>query len=259
VEVGEGVKDLEVGQKVAVYPVLRDGSCHWCEQEVYGLCKKWGFLGYSGYGGGFAEYICIDQSAIHKIPDNMSLEAAALVEPLAVAWHGVKIADLKPDDHALVVGGGTLIHHLRSLESLLTSDYNLGPIGIAVVYCLLAHGVKSVIVSEPSPARAEHAKIAGATHSLDPTKTNVPSFCMDITGGLGVHAVFECAGVQAGFDVALASVRGKGKIVNISVYETPLHIQNPNILNRRLISYIGSNIYTTGEFQEVIDAIASGK
>ena len=105
---GEGVTDLEVGQKVAVFPVLRDNTCHWCEQEVYGLCPSWGFLGYSGYGGGFAEYICIDRQAIHKIPDNVSLEAAALVEPLAVSWHAVKIGELKPDEHALVVGAGEL-------------------------------------------------------------------------------------------------------------------------------------------------------
>lgn len=102
--------DLKVGQKVAVYPVLRDESCHWCDKEVYGMCAKWGFLGYSGYGGGFSEFICIDSKACHKIPDNMSLEAAALVEPLAVSWHAIKIANLKPDDIALVVGAGQLQH-----------------------------------------------------------------------------------------------------------------------------------------------------
>lgn len=118
--------------------------------------------------------------------------------------------------------------------------------------------MKSVIVSEPSSARAAHARDAGSTHVLDPTTPNVASICREITGGYGAHVVFECAGVQAGFDVALEAVRGKGKIVNVSIYETPLVIQTPNVLNRRSISYIGSNIYTRGEFQEVIDAIASG-
>lgn len=106
IELGEGVTSFEIGQRVAVFPVLRDDSCHWCDQEVYGLCEKWGFLGYSGYGGGFSEFICVDSKAIHIIPDNVSLEAAALVEPLSVAWHAVKIADMKPDDCALVVGAG---------------------------------------------------------------------------------------------------------------------------------------------------------
>jgi threonine dehydrogenase-like Zn-dependent dehydrogenase len=94
---------------------------------------------------------------------------------------------------------------------------------------------------------------------LDPTKEDVPAFCKKIADGYGVHAVFDCAGIQAAFDVALASVRGKGAIINIGIFETPLVIQTPNLINRRSISYIGSNIYTRGEFQEVIDAIASGR
>lgn len=127
-----------------------------------------------------------------------------------------------------------------------------------MIHCLQAHGIKSIFVSEPSTARAQHAKEAGATHVLDPSKVDVAAFCSGLGDGDGVHCVFECAGVQAGFDVSLASVRGKGKIVNVSVYETPLVIQTPNILNRRSITYVGSNIYTRGEFQDVINAIASG-
>jgi (R,R)-butanediol dehydrogenase/meso-butanediol dehydrogenase/diacetyl reductase len=134
-----------------------------------------------------------------------------------------------------------------------------GPIGIAAVHCLLAHGVQNIVVSEPSPARGAHAKEAGAKFVFNPMESEVPALCRQQTDGFGVHAVFECAGVQAGFDVCLQSVRGKGKIINIAVYETPLVIQTPNVLNRRSISYIGSNIYTRGEFQEVIDAIAAGK
>lgn len=126
------------------------------------------------------------------------------------------------------------------------------------MHCLVAHGVKSIVVSEPSPARRAHAKVAGATTVVNPIKEDVAASCRSLGDGYGAHAVFECAGVQAGFDVAVASVRGQGKIVNISVYETPLLVQTPNVLNRRSISYIGSNIYTTGEFQEVIDAIAGG-
>ncbi|EXJ90180.1 hypothetical protein A1O3_03249 [Capronia epimyces CBS 606.96] len=239
VELGEGVTDLEVGQKVAVFPVLSDHTCYWCQEETYGLCEKWGFLGYSGYGGGMAQYICIDKEAIHKLPDNMPLDVGALVEPLAVAWHAVKLSKVGPEHHCLVVGAG--------------------PIGIATVHCLLAHGVRSVIVSEPSPARMQHAKDAGASYVLDATKEDVPAFCKKIADGYGVHAAFECAGIQAAFDVALASVRGKGAIINISIFENPLVIKTPNLINRRSISYIGSNIYTRVEFQEVIDAIASGR
>ena len=83
-ELGEGVTDLEVGQKVAVFPVLTDGTCYYCGIESYGVCRSWGFLGYSGGGGGLAEFICVDRKAVHKVPENVSLEVAALVEPSAV-------------------------------------------------------------------------------------------------------------------------------------------------------------------------------
>ena len=108
-ELGDGVTDLKVGQKVAVFPVLTDGTCYWCQENLYGMCVKWGFLGYSGYGGGMAEYVCVERKAIHLVPNNMSLEVAALVEPLAVGWHGVNVGKVGPEDTCLVVGAGELL------------------------------------------------------------------------------------------------------------------------------------------------------
>lgn len=128
-----------------------------------------------------------------------------------------------------------------------------------MIHCLLARGVESIIVSEPSPTRAAHAQAAGAHHVFNPSKDNVPDICFGLTAGLGVHTVFECAGIQAAFDVALASVRGGGTIVNVAIYETSLTLHTPNTLNRRSITYVGSNTYTRGEFQEVIEALASGE
>ena len=134
-----------------------------------------------------------------------------------------------------------------------------GPIGIAVVICLLARGIRSIMVSEPSPGRAKAAKEAGAHFVFDPFQEDVPRRFSEIADGLGVHVSFDCAGVQPGFDMALACVRGKGKIVNIALYEKPLLIENPNKLNRWLLTYVGSNTYTRKEFQTVIDAISSGQ
>lgn len=145
---------------------------------------------------------------------------------------------------------------------LFASNANLiclGPIGIAVVHCLKANGIDSIFLSEPSAIRAEQAKLAGATHVLNPLKDDVAAFCKAQTDGLGTHAVFECAGLQVAFDTAMASVRGKGIIVNVAIYETELILKTPNILNRHQIRIEGSNTYTRGEFQAVIDAIASGK
>ena len=229
---------LSVGQRCAIFPFISD-DCFWCKQEVWGMCPDWGFLGYSGYGGGFSDCIVVHARDVHPIPENMSLEVAALVEPLAVGWHGVKLSEIGPGDSALVLGAG--------------------PIGIAVILCLKANGVENISVSEISPMRSEHAKNAGATHVFNPRDEDVAKKTQEVSpDGWGPAAVFECAGVQASMDVAFHAVRGKGTIVNIGIFEKDISI-NPNILNRRNLKYVGSNIYSRREFQEVIEAIGDGK
>lgn len=232
--------NLKPGQKCTVFPVLGDRTCHWCQQDISGMCPNWGFLGYSGYGGGMAEYICVDARDVYTLPDSMSLEVAALVEPLAVAWHGVKLGfpSAEAGDSALVLGAG--------------------PIGIAVILCLRAHDIKTIIVSEISAIRSQQAKYAGASHVLNPLTNDVVAESKRLTDGIGCHVALECAGVQASFDTALYGVRGKGTIINIGVFEKDVTF-NPNIVNRRSLTYIGSNVYTRKEWQEVIDAIVDGR
>lgn len=238
VRLGEGVgNDLKVGDRCAVFPVLTDGTCYYCEEELYGMCEKWGFLGYSGYGGGMAEYVAVERRAVHVVPEGVGLDVAALVEPLAVGWHAVRIGGIKEGMTALVLGAG--------------------PIGIAVILCLRAFGVRRIVVSELSPLRREHARMVGA-EVLDPSGEDVVERARELADGLGPHVVFECAGVQASLEAAVQAVRGKGTIVNIAIFEKEITFP-VNVLNRKSITYVGSNIYTRGEFQEVIDAIADGR
>lgn len=242
VEVGEGVDEslgLRVGKKCAIFPVIGDRTCIFCQEGAHGCCPNWGFLGISGFGGGFSEYTCIDARDVFPIPDSMPLDVAALVEPLAVGWHAVKLGHPKPQDSVLVLGAG--------------------PIGIAVILCLRARGVENIAVSELSSLRSEQAKGAGAKHVFNPKTDDVIKCVRDVSpDGWGPATVFECAGVQPSMDTAINVVRGKGTIVNIGIFEHDITI-NPNILNRKSLKYVGSNIYTREEFREVIDAIANGE
>lgn len=210
----------------------------YCVEELHGACPNWGFLGYSGFGGGFAEYCCIDAREVLPIPDSMGLDVGALVEPLAVAWHAIKRSSVKPSDAVLVMGAG--------------------PIGIAVILGLQAQGVTNIAVSEISELRSEHARNNGVRHVFNPQKDDIRQRTLDISpDGCGVAVVYECTGVQAAMEAAIQSVRGGGTIVNIGIFEKPLTL-DWNLLNRKSLNYLGSNIYTKGEFQEVIDAIADG-
>ncbi|KAJ5521055.1 hypothetical protein N7463_001508 [Penicillium fimorum] len=238
VEVGEGVSDLDIGQKVVVFPSIMDHDCYYCKEQIFGLCKSRGFMGFSGYGGGMQEYVCVERIAIHKVPDHVPLDIAALAEPLAVAWHGVLLAKPQPNQIALVLGAG--------------------PIGISVVMGLKAHGVEKIYVSEPSSQRARQAIAAGATEVFNPLEQDIVSCVQAVSDGLGAHVLFECAGVQSALDASFAAARGKAVVIELAKYAKPVTIW-PNNFNKKGLSYIQSNIYTRQEFQEVVDNIASGK
>ncbi|MCJ1411174.1 hypothetical protein MMC19_005262 [Ptychographa xylographoides] len=237
-EVGEGVTDMRVGQRVVVQPIIYDGTCFACKSGYINCCDKNGFVGLSGWGGGLAEHIVLPRSTVFAIPDNVSLEVGALVEPLAVAWHAVNISPYKQGDSVLVLGGG--------------------PIGLAVVQCLRARGCEKIIVSEVAGRRREFAKQFGAHFALNPMTDDVVTRVRDICGGQGANLAFDAAGVQAGLDQAILAIRARGTLVNIAVWEKAASL-HPNNLVFRERSYMGVATYVEGDFQDVINAIASGE
>ncbi|MCJ1258096.1 hypothetical protein MMC24_005926 [Lignoscripta atroalba] len=236
--VGEGVEDLRVGERVVVQPIIYDGTCGACKAGYINCCDNNGFVGLSGWGGGLSEHIVLPRSCVFSIPDSVSLEVGALVEPLAVAWHAVNISPFKKGDSVLILGGG--------------------PIGLAVVQTLKARGAETIIVSEVAPRRKEFAKQFGAHYVLDPTKDDIVAKVREICDGQGANVAFDAAGVQAGLDQAILAIRARGTLVNIAVWEKSASIL-PNNLVFRERNYMGVATYVKGDFQDVIDAIASGK
>jgi threonine dehydrogenase-like Zn-dependent dehydrogenase len=132
-----------------------------------------------------------------------------------------------------------------------------GPIGLAVLQVLKARGARKIIVSEMADKRKQHAFHFGADHVLDPAQDDVGARCLEIFDGEGAHIVFDAVGCQSSLDTALVACRPRGTICNIAIWATNAVIQ-PNYfcLNER--SFVGSATYSTGDFQGVIDAIASG-
>lgn len=144
---------------------------------------------------------------LHKIPDSVPLEFAALAEPLAVAHHAVKLTGFASyeDKSVLIVGGG--------------------PVGYAVILALRAKGCKKVVVSEPTKRRREEAArlVEGV---VDPRTENVGETCRSLTEGKGVDAAFDCAGVQKGLDAAVDGLRNGGWWVNVSIWENAVSYQS---------------------------------
>lgn len=163
------------------------------------------------------------------------LTAVALIEPLAVGWHAVKISPFKKGDAVLILGGG--------------------PIGISTILALKAKGAEKIIVSEVSQKRQEFAKKFGAHFVIDPTKEDVVQRCRELCDNQGVHVAFDCAGVQVGLDAAVQATRARGTIVNIAIWNKPCYL-TPNMFCFKERRYMGVATYQIGDFQEVIVSVA---
>ena len=155
-----------------------------------------------------------------------------------MAWHAVNMSPLRKGDSVLILGGG--------------------PIGLAVIQVLKVKGAEKIIVSEVAPRRKEFAKQFGAHYVLDPTKDDIVVRVREICDGQGANIAFDAAGVQAGLDQAILAIRARGTLVNIAIWEKNASIF-PNNLVFRERRYMGVATFVRGDFQGVIDAIASGE
>lgn len=235
-EVGSGVTGIAEGDRVAVEPLYRCGHCGQCRAGHYNLCPDVGFHGLMS-DGGMAEYAVVLANMIHPLPDNVSLELGALVEPMSVAYHAAAMGDVRPGDTAMVFGAG--------------------PIGIGLWFALRGNGLEDVLVVEPSPTRRAAIEALGAT-TLDPTTVDVPGYVRDATDGRGADAAYEAAGVQSSVETALACIGARKPMVSVAIYEKPLSTPLFNlVMNESLIQ--GSICYTSADYKAVIALMAEGK
>jgi threonine dehydrogenase-like Zn-dependent dehydrogenase len=174
----------------------------------------------------------------YPLPDNISLESAALVEPLAVAWHAVKISPFKVSDSVLVLGAG--------------------PIGIAVIQILKLQGAKRIIVVELMDNRKKLAENYGADNIFDPRELDVPKEVFKVTENKGVDVIFDTAGVEIALNGVIPACRVHGTIVNIAVWENKPAV-NVNDLTYKEVNYMGAALYDEISFKEVIQALHNGK
>ncbi|GIP44258.1 (R,R)-butanediol dehydrogenase [Paenibacillus sp. J45TS6] len=218
VEVGEGVTRLQKGDRVVVEPIFNCGQCTACRQGKYNLCDKMGFLGLAGGGGGFSEYVAADEHIVHKIPDTVSYEQGALVEPSAVALYAVRQSKLKVGDKAVVFGAG--------------------PIGLLVIEALKASGASEIYAVELSAERSAKATELGA-QVINPKETpDVVEEIHRLTDG-GANVVFEVTGVPPVLEQALEAVRIGGELMIVSIFEKEAPIQpNKIVMQERSISGI---------------------
>lgn len=236
--VGAGVTGIVPGTPVAVRPFFRCGHCDRCRRGLSHLCTPMKVLGCGAVeGGGLAERCVAPADMIYPLPDGVSLELGALVEPMAVSYSGIRRGEVEAGMRAVVFGAG--------------------PIGIGVLLGLRGFGIDDVIVVEPSAPRRAAVAALGASEVLDPTVDDVPAVVRSRTGGQGADVVFECAGVAASFRQAIHVAGARARVVVLAVYEDAFE-WSPSTLMLDEIEVRGVLGYEDGCYEAVIAGMAAG-
>ena len=240
-EIGEGVDQVKVGQRVTVNPARSCGFCDECKGGRPNLCRKLIMLGSASTkpptDGALAEYVTVRADQCHLLPDGMDDGLGAMMEPFAVALHAAKRAGLVSGKRVMVAGGGT--------------------IGLLTAIAARAYGAAPVVVSDIVAERRTLAAQFGADHVLDPTAKDLNAQVRELTGE-GFDVIFEASGARLALRQAFDLIRPGGVIVQIGTLGTedvPLPVNS--IMNRE-IQFLGSMRYGN-VFGEAIRLVESGR
>lgn len=234
-KVGSKVTNFKKGDRVVVEPIFRNKESPYLVTGEYNLSEPLGFVGLTS-NGGFASYVVVEDYMVHNMPDNMTFEQGAIVEPAAVAAYGLQKSGIKLGDTILISGAG--------------------PIGLLTAQVALAMGASQIFVSDVSQARLKKAKEIGATHIFDATKDNIPQKVKELTGN-GVDIFIDAAGVQASFDAGIKSLRNGGTAVLVALFGKPIQHDALDQALRELS--IHGIVGYRNIFPEVISLISNGR
>lgn len=198
VAIGSEVSKAKIGDRVTVEPVIVCGKCTACLEGNYGYCENISFTYRNGQGA-MANYITIEEQYLYKLPDYLSYDAGALIEPLSVATHAVRRADIKMSEKVLVIGAGA--------------------IGLLVAALCRKRGATEVVVVDFSENRLEMALELGATMTVNPSEKDLVEVVSKLTNGIGMDKTFECVGLEQTFNQAMMTLRKNGLATIIGIFE----------------------------------------
>ena len=233
-ELGEGVEGFTVGDKVVVRPLDNRGETA-ADRGYSHVCQNLKFIGIDSPGA-FQNSWTVPAFTVHKVPATIDLKLAALVEPLAVACHDVRLGKVKKDELAFVLGGG--------------------PIGMLVAMVAKNAGAR-VVVSEITPYRLAFAKKIGL-EALNPIETNLEAWAKEQSGGSGADIVFEVSGAKAAAGSMTDLLAIRGRIVVVAIYPQPVEINLFHFFWKEL-TMIGARVYEPEDYEKAIELIASGE
>ncbi len=197
VEIGSGVQNLKVGDKVALEPGITCGQCEFCKTGRYNLCPDVEFLATPPYHGSLMNYIAFPENMCFKLPENISTKEGALVEPLAVGLHAAMQGNVKLGDSVVILGAGT--------------------IGLVTLLACKAYGATEITIVDVIPKRLEYAKKLGATATINAAEADVFAEIDKMTNKKGVDIVIETAGSARTISQTPYLIKNGGTIVLVGL------------------------------------------
>ncbi|UCB45937.1 MAG: alcohol dehydrogenase catalytic domain-containing protein [Spirochaetota bacterium] len=232
VEIGKSVIDYEVGDRVTADPLTSCGDCYACNNGIQHACSSLKLIGIDK-NGAFAEFVKVSTDKVYRLPEALSFEEGAVIEPLAVAVHALQRARLGNDDKILIIGGG--------------------PIGILVALVAKVTGIKKILVSEIQDHRIDIIRKIGFDY-IDASAYDIRDTFTDYFQAVGPDIVFEATGTARGFQQAIDITRIRGTILEVSVPKIPVELDLKRV-NFAELSIVGSRVYTPDDIESAIELL----
>jgi 2-desacetyl-2-hydroxyethyl bacteriochlorophyllide A dehydrogenase len=234
VAAGAEVQGFAPGDRVTVRPLDPCGKCPACVAGHTHICMNLKFIGIDAPGA-LQGLWTVPAHTLHRLPKSLSMEQGALIEPIAVACHDVRLGEVAAGEYVVVQGGG--------------------PIGLLVALVARSRGAR-VVVSEVNPFRLKLARELGLD-AANPLETDLVQKVMDETGTAGADVVFEVSGSAAGVEMMTKLARTRGRVVVVAIFSRPQNVDLFRFFWREL-RMCGARVYEPQDFEAAIALAASG-
>jgi len=240
-KVGAKIADWKAGDRVTFDSTVVTRPDFYSQKGTFNLSDYRKVLGVScgeyRQNGAFAEYVAVPQSALYRLPDDLSFEKAAMVEPVSVAFHAVNLIPNELNESAVVVGAGM--------------------IGLFVIQALRIKGYGTIIALDLDQSRLDMALELGADYALKSDAPEVLQKVKELTHGRGADMAFDVVGIAPTINLSINATRKGGKIGLVGNLSPKVEIPLQAVVSRQLTLY--GSCASSGEYPACLEMIASGR
>lgn len=234
---GEGVTGLSVGQKVTIQPQVVCGKCYPCRHGKYNLCEELKVMGFQTTGVA-SEYFAVDAAKVTPLPESMSFDEGAMIEPLAVAVHAVR--------------------KFGDMQGMRVAVLGAGPIGILVAQAAKGMGAESVLITDVSDVRLEKAKECGVDFCVNTKSVNFGAALVEAFGPDKADVIYDCAGNDVTMGQAIQYARKGSTIILVAVFAGLAKVDLA-VLNDHELDLNTTMMYRNEDYLEAIELVRAEK